>query len=151
MSLHGLWRETETVQRGSVLRVFVIEPRARGIAAASSFRIAQATAVLKLAWNHVVQATFLTVSHSEKERRAMDSPRADRDDQTPEVVPSTPAELSGNAATRRGSTQAIQSYGLMPMLLGVAALVLLVLLVFGGDPAPNEPVEPRGQTKNAPK
>ena len=37
------------------------------------------------------------------------------------------------------------------MLLGVAALVLVVLLVFSRDPAPNEPVEPRGQTQNAPK
>lgn len=81
----------------------------------------------------------------------MGSPGTDRDEQRPEVVPSTPAELSGNALTRSGSTQAVQSYGLMPMLLGVAALVLVVMLLFGGDPAPNEPVEPRGQTKNAPK
>jgi hypothetical protein len=82
----------------------------------------------------------------------MGSPGTDRDEQRPEnVVPSTPAELTGNALTRRGSSQAIQSYGLMPMLLGVAALVLVVMLLFGGDPAPNEPVEPRSQTKNAPK
>ena len=81
----------------------------------------------------------------------MDSPRADRDNQSPQDIPSTPAELTGNSLTRRGSTQAIQSYGLMPMLLGVAALVLVVVLLFSRDPAPNEPVEPRGQTQNAPK
>jgi len=81
----------------------------------------------------------------------MASPRTDRDEQRPEDVPSTPAEVTGNALTRRGSTQSIQSFGLMPMLLGVAALVLVVLLVFSRDPAPNEPVEPRGQTQNAPK
>jgi len=81
----------------------------------------------------------------------MDSPRADRDNQPPQDIPSTPAELADNALTRRGSTQSIQSYGLMPMLLGVAALVLVVLLVFSRDPAPNEPVEPRSQTQNAPK
>lgn len=81
----------------------------------------------------------------------MESPRADRDDRSPEEIPSTPAELTGNALTRNGSTRSVQSFGLMPMLLGVAALVLVVLLLFSRDPAPNEPVEPRGQTQNAPK
>jgi hypothetical protein len=31
------------------------------------------------------------------------------------------------------------------MLLGLAVLVALAVLVFGGDPAPDAPVEPRTQ------
>ena len=82
----------------------------------------------------------------------MDPANADRDRRPPEEqVPSTPAEVTGTALTRRESTRAVQSFGLMPMLLGVAAVVALALLFFGRDPAPDAPVEPRTQTQSVPK
>lgn len=80
----------------------------------------------------------------------MTSPRNERHDL--EQVVSTPEEVSDNALTTRRSPSAVESIGMMPLILGVAAVVLVALLVFGGDPAPNQLPEPRsGQTSTPPK
>lgn len=39
----------------------------------------------------------------------------------------------------------------MPLLLGVAAIVMVALLLFSGEPSPNQLPEPRSQTSAPPK
>ncbi len=82
----------------------------------------------------------------------MTPPRPDDGRLPPEdQIPSTPEEVAGNALTRRGGTKAVESLGLMPLLLGVAAVVVVALLVFGGEPSPTQLPEPRGQTSTPQK
>jgi hypothetical protein len=70
-------------------------------------------------------------------------------DQTPdrETRPhkESPSEATGRAVANGESTRIAPRFGLMPMLLGLAVLAALAMLVFGGDPAPDAPVEPRTQ------
>lgn len=82
----------------------------------------------------------------------MAGPSPDRGHLPPDdQIPSTPEEVAGNALTRRGSTKAVESLGLMPLLLGVAAVLVVALLVFGGEPSPNQLPEPRSQTSTPQK
>jgi hypothetical protein len=57
--------------------------------------------------------------------------------------PITPEDIAERAATKPPAP--VESFGLMPLLLGVVAVVMLALLVFG-EPAPNQHPQPRGQS-----
>lgn len=62
----------------------------------------------------------------------------------------TPEDAAERAATP-GPAPAVRSLGLMPLLLGVAAVVMVALLLFGGEPSPNQLPEPRSGTSAPPK
>jgi hypothetical protein len=64
-----------------------------------------------------------------------------REDQTT----ATPEDAAERAATH-GPAPAVKSLGLMPLLLGVAAIVVVALLMFSGEPSSNQHPEPRSQT-----
>lgn len=78
----------------------------------------------------------------------MTSPRNERDDLA--QIVSTPEDVSDNVLTTRRSASAEESIGMMPLILGAAAVALVALL--GGEPALNQLSEPRsGQTSTPPK
>jgi hypothetical protein len=72
-----------------------------------------------------------------------DPPREDQMTETPE-------DAAENAAMH-GPAPVVKSLGLMPLLLGVAAIVMVALLLFSGEPSPNEHPEPRSGTSAPPK
>jgi hypothetical protein len=72
-----------------------------------------------------------------------DLPREDQ-------ITDTPEDAAERAAVH-GPAPVVRSLGLMPLLLGLAALVMVALLLFGGEPSPNEHPEPRSQTSSPPK
>lgn len=69
-----------------------------------------------------------------------------REDQTT----ATPEEAAESAATH-GPAPAVKSLGIMPLLLGVAGIIVVALLLFSGEPSPNQLSEPRSQTSAPPK
>jgi len=64
-----------------------------------------------------------------------------RDDQ----LTDTPEDAADRAATP-GPAPVVRSLGLMPLLLGVAAIVMVALLLFSGEPSPDQLPEPRSGT-----
>lgn len=81
----------------------------------------------------------------------MTSQRPGRDDlRREDQVTDTPEDAAENAAVH-GPAPVVKSLGLMPLLLGVAALAVVAFLLFGGQPSPNEHPEPRSQTSSPPK
>ena len=69
-----------------------------------------------------------------------------REDQTTD----TPEDAAERAAVH-GPAPAVRSLGLMPLLLGVAALAMVALLLFSGEPSPDQLPEPRSRTSAPPK
>ena len=81
----------------------------------------------------------------------MTSPHPGRDDLPPDdQATATPEDAAERAATH-GPAPAVKSLGLMPLLLGVAAIVTVAFLLFSGEPSPNQHPDPRSQTSSAPK
>jgi hypothetical protein len=76
----------------------------------------------------------------------MTSQRPDQDDRPrAEQITKTPEDAAESAAMH-GSAPVVKSLGLMPLLLGVAAIVVVALLLFSGDPSPDQLPEPRSGT-----
>ncbi len=76
----------------------------------------------------------------------MTSQRPGQDDlRREDPVTDTPEDAAENAAVH-GPAPVVKSLGLMPLLLGLAALVMVALLLFNGEPAPNEHPKPRSGT-----
>lgn len=74
----------------------------------------------------------------------MNSPRTDRD-RLPVEEPLRPEpDLTSGDLARRGreDLQASGSFGMLPLLLGVAAVVGLTLLIFTTDTPPNQGAQP---------
>ena len=81
----------------------------------------------------------------------MTSPYPGRDDLPPDdQTTDTPEGAAARAATS-GPVPAVKSLGLMPLLLGLAALALVALLMFSGEPSPDQLPEPRSGMSGPPK
>jgi len=81
----------------------------------------------------------------------MTSQRPGQDDLPREdQMTATPEDAAESAATH-GPAPVVKSLGIMPLLLGVAAIVVVALMLFSGEPSPNQLPEPRSQTSAPPK
>lgn len=81
----------------------------------------------------------------------MTSQRPGQDDLPREdQLTDTPEDAAERAATP-GPAPVVRSLGLMPLLLGVAAIVMVALLLFSGEPSPEQLPEPRSGTSVPPK
>ena len=81
----------------------------------------------------------------------MTSQRPDQDDlPRKDQIAETP-EYAAEHAAGHGPAPVVRSLGLMPLLLGVAAIVVVALLLFGGEPSPDQLPEPRSGTSAPPK
>ena len=81
----------------------------------------------------------------------MTSQRPGQDDLPREDQTTVTPEDAAESAATHGPAPAVKSLGLMPLLLGVAAIVVVALLLFSGEPSPNEHPAPRSGTSAPPK
>jgi len=72
-----------------------------------------------------------------------DLPGEDPTTQTPEGA--------AERAAMHGPAPVVRSLGLMPLLIGVAALAMAAFLLFSGEPSPDQFPEPRSGTSAPPK
>lgn len=76
--------------------------------------------------------------------------RPGQDDLPREQTSETPEDAAEQAAVH-GPAPVVRSLGLMPLLIGVAALAMVAFLLFGGEPSPDQLPEPRSGTSAPPK
>lgn len=81
----------------------------------------------------------------------MTSQRPGQDDLPREDQTTATPEDAAESAAVHGPAPAVKSLGLMPLLLGVAAVVVVALMLFSGEPSPNQLPEPRSGTSAPPK
>ena len=81
----------------------------------------------------------------------MTSQRPGQDDVPREDQVTDTPEGAAERAAVHGPAPAVRSLGLLPLLLGVAALAMVAFLLFSGEPSPDQLPEPRSGTSAPPK
>jgi hypothetical protein len=81
----------------------------------------------------------------------MTSQRPGQSDRPGEDPTTDTPEDAAQRAAMHGPAPVVRSLGLMPLLIGVAALAMAAFLLFSGEPSPDQLPEPRSGTSAPPK